>query len=767
MYSKIRIIILVFVITSVYFVPRSIKYQGKLLDIDGVGINDELPITFRLYDSESGGVLLWQEIISDVEISRGLFSVELGASDNFDTLSFASQYWLEIVVDTEVLSPREKLHSVPYAIRAGSVDNLPSSSNDYIQNQDTTDQSASMRISGDTYVGGDMGIGTTEGEHRFDVEGIAIAGRFDSRFGSALDFNGSDDLVTIEHHSSLNITDQIAIGCWIKPEGVGEKEEIITYNEPEDLTDSWLDTDQYFDYDNLIDDSGELVLPPIEPFSVVSTAYWKLDEPSGSIAYDEQSFKDGSRSGNVTINHTGIMGTSYRFIPTTKGSDKVTFSGIGDQATQTWSFWVKLNNIPEGETRYILNGGSSNWNILRVGHSDSTFFLQFYTGGTPNHRIIHSDVTPQVGIWYHLVVVFGSTGMRMFVNGLQQSETESYTGRGASPGTTKSLGSLTIQAHSIDGYIDEVGFWDRALSDSEVSELFNSYDGYKGYRVSNPLSLNEINNVTYSNIKWTSTEPSGTSIKIATGINEDPSTEPDTYTEATNDALIPGISVSDDLTGKYLWIKQELSSNDSETTPSLSSLEVNIESVMSSAVVIGKGQDSYQIEMDSDFNITGYVNSNEISAPVTRGRWYHLMMTFDGTYQNLYIDGELERSQSITGSIPINSDALYIGSNFRGMIDDVRLYNTSLTQEVIQFNMFRELEGDESGLISYWKFNEGFGNVTSDYSSNENNGAISSAKWYLPKLGSDITIDNGQIRIPILNCSHLCTDSLGRILCCE
>lgn len=50
------------------------------------------------------------------------------------------------------------------------------------------------------------------------------------------------------------------------------------------------------------------------------------------------------------------------------------------------------------------------------------------------------------------------------------------------------------------------------------------------------------------------------------------------YQEATNDASIPGITEGQDLTGKYLWVKQELSTIDTSETPRLSSLEVTVES---------------------------------------------------------------------------------------------------------------------------------------------------------------------------------------------
>ena len=241
-------------------VPKVLNYQGKLLDSDGVGVNDTLDMTFRLYTAESGGTALWSQTISNVEISKGLFSVELGTSDDFDTLSFASPYWLEIEVAGETLSPREKLTSAPYSIRSeyseytekaiqsvhtpedttartgrlvfragegatlsdggdsitiivGGASTTPnifdvldagnnaggqtitnigtptdasdvatkgyvdanfagsSGNNNYIQNQDTTDQSASLRISGSGLFGGNVGIGTAGPGAKIEVVG--------------------------------------------------------------------------------------------------------------------------------------------------------------------------------------------------------------------------------------------------------------------------------------------------------------------------------------------------------------------------------------------------------------------------------------------------------------------------------------------------------------------------------------------------------------------------------------------------------------------
>jgi len=141
-------------------IPRTINYQGKLIDSSGVGINDTLNMEFKLYDAESGGNLLWRETLAGVPITNGLFSVILGESDGFDTLSFARQYWLEVKIGDEVLTPREKLVAVPYALRAGTADNSWwANSGDNIYNVNT----------------GNVGIGTTAPEAMLHVAGTIMA----------------------------------------------------------------------------------------------------------------------------------------------------------------------------------------------------------------------------------------------------------------------------------------------------------------------------------------------------------------------------------------------------------------------------------------------------------------------------------------------------------------------------------------------------------------------------------------------------------------
>jgi hypothetical protein len=85
-----------------------------------------------------------------------------------------------------------------------------------------------------------------------------------------------------------------------------------------------------------------------------------------------------------------------------------------------------------------------------------------------------------------------------------------------------------------------------------------------------------------------------------------------------------------------------------------------------------------------------------ISSPegyIQTGKWYHLVGTVDEVSGGgvLYIDGVPVNSDSATGNLDSGSNSALIGRDTNlatfldGSIDDVRIYNTALTQEQIQY----------------------------------------------------------------------------------
>jgi hypothetical protein len=81
------------------------------------------------------------------------------------------------------------------------------------------------------------------------------------------------------------------------------------------------------------------------------------------------------------------------------------------------------------------------------------------------------------------------------------------------------------------------------------------------------------------------------------------------------------------------------------------------------------------------------------------GVWTHLALTYDGQFMRLYVNGELAAQQAKTGNLAVGNQPLRIGGNgafaggeyFRGLIDEVRVYNKARTQQQIQEDMNRAI----------------------------------------------------------------------------
>jgi len=137
-------------------------------------------------------------------------------------------------------------------------------------------------------------------------------------------------------------------------------------------------------------------------------------------------------------------------------------------------------------------------------------------------------------------------------------------------------------------------------------------------------------------------------------------------------------------------------------------------------------------------NIECMMNSDtaNIEGPFTDSNFYHIAITYNGSSFSSYLNGVLQNTvnTSYVGSgSPLD---LFIGKNagwedyfFNGLIDDVSLWNLSLSDSEIQSYMQEEILGNEEGLIGYWKFDENDGNIAYDQSVNQNHGSIYGAQW--------------------------------------
>ncbi|MFM6482207.1 MAG: LamG domain-containing protein, partial [Microcystis panniformis] len=157
--------------------------------------------------------------------------------------------------------------------------------------------------------------------------------------------------------------------------------------------------------------------------------------------------------------------------------------------------------------------------------------------------------------------------------------------------------------------------------------------------------------------------------------------------------------------------------------------------------IIVNREGEYEVAVWSDGTIRwAFANSNpgwnwiNTGYTISTNQWTHIAVSYDKGLIKTYANGSLVHTYDGTGTIGdvfASQDELRIGYRqaansqyFKGQIDEVRVWNLTRTQAEIQANLSQKLSGNESGLVSYWNFEESTGNTVNDLTANKNNGTL-------------------------------------------
>ena len=106
------------------------------------------------------------------------------------------------------------------------------------------------------------------------------------------------------------------------------------------------------------------------------------------------------------------------------------------------------------------------------------------------------------------------------------------------------------------------------------------------------------------------------------------------------------------------------------------------------------------------------------------GVWTHIAASFDGTALSVYTNGVLISVSNITfnlqGASLLLAQSQLSENYFSGGIDEVRIWNTARSASQIQTNFARTLTGSESGLVGYYRMDEGSGTNVTDLTGHGN-----------------------------------------------
>lgn len=210
--------------------------------------------------------------------------------------------------------------------------------------------------------------------------------------------------------------------------------------------------------------------------------YWKFDETTGTTLDDAVGTYDLTAQSGATVNQTGIIGKAVHYDGSTNGYAEDTSVSM-PTTSGTLSAWFNIDAWVE-EGVIFTNGlyaSPISWVCyLRTPVATKVVRFVFDQDGVWGGTLLILDGTTALenGRWYQVVVTWerGSVNTaKLYLNGVEE-DSEALSFDPYASATTIRTGGMT-GFNWFHGLIDEIGVWDRALTPSEVTELYNKTSG--------------------------------------------------------------------------------------------------------------------------------------------------------------------------------------------------------------------------------------------------------------------------------------------------
>lgn len=421
--------------------------------------------------------------------------------------------------------------------------------------------------------------------------------------------------------------------------------------------------------------------------------YWPMNNDSSTSIADQSgnSFNGTSVSSSLV---NGYVSNGRQF----GGAGYVTVphnTALNPTSAVTMMAWIRPTNFADFRVIAGKLPWTSNYSYQMSTTPTGKFRIDISSNGTTYSQIT-SQTSLTAGQWQHVAFSWDGSTVRMYINGVEDANTLSFTGPIFSNSNAFEIGRPSGGSPSnqqyFNGTIDEVMLYNKALSLGEIQQNYNA---------ANAITFRDG---FYSHLKLDETSGQNVNNSIPFGptgfMGFDNNVGSDDPTRLTGNDCKFGSCLSFDGTGKYVNIPSNF--NQSTTlsfslwfkTTSPGGILGQANSYPSTATPTswvpvlwimpdGKLRAELYTATDAYLTTTNAVND---------GQWHHVVITGNSTTQSLYVDNVLIGSRGGTiqwswwnytslgaaHNNPERGAPAKAWSYFNGSIDDFRVFNRFL-----------------------------------------------------------------------------------------
>ena len=447
-------------------------------------------------------------------------------------------------------------------------------------------------------------------------------------------------------------------------------------------------------------------------------------------------------------------GTSTRSLTLTNNSGlESALSNVTEFTFSAWYNWADLTSA--SKTVFLLKNGSNyrlNINMYTVGD-----FLRFainQDGGFAYSQIGSYDNQPtpdlQNNEWFHMCGVLDGAGatnddkIKLYLNG-QDIGPLTFTGGsgvaatslGALPASNNLLqigGRINSSFPTYDGMFTNIQMWDKALTSSEVTTLYNSGKVLEGTQpqASNLQFWYKLDGVQdfYDGSNWTIKDYGLSSTNITTSSGMDSSSLVSDNTIRSTTSPYSSYSVNFDSLDYFAdtgggffngatsvsvssWMRMDsVSSINRIITSNWPTTASQRQYLLRWSDNTGNGFQFYLYGPGGATSPSFVLAESGSTVTAVADRWYSVVGTWDGSNIKIYVDGVERGSEASSGSVQSVTNANWIGrystsSYMDGNLSNIAYWkNTALTQaevtEIYNAGVPTDLSNFSGTAPTYW-----------------------------------------------------------------